>query len=116
MVKRFDPTKPVQTRDGSKARILCTDCKDALGTIVALVTADDGSESMGQFGDTGRKKHSCSALPGDLVNIPEKLTGWINIFYSQIHNTQQIAAAMHSHERPIACIKVEVMRGDGIDG
>ena len=33
----FDPTKPVQTRDGRKARIICTDRVCAQGSIVALV-------------------------------------------------------------------------------
>lgn len=35
-MKAFDPTKPVQTRDGRKARIICTDAKGVL-PIIALV-------------------------------------------------------------------------------
>jgi len=41
----FDPTKPVQTRDGRKARILYTDIKSGY-PIVALTTEPGGVEIM----------------------------------------------------------------------
>lgn len=50
--KPFDPTKPVQTRDGRKARIICTDAASPL-PIVALVT-DKGVEYPTVFTKEGR--------------------------------------------------------------
>ena len=71
-MSNFDPTKPVQTRDGRAARIICADRKMALGTIVALVTNEDGSEShIITCGDTGRRSGYTLDGPFDLINIPD---------------------------------------------
>jgi hypothetical protein len=79
--KQFDPSKPVQTRDGRKARIVCTDRKSAYNiSIIALIQESNGFEfACGYFSD-GR--HEIGAGGGehksDLVNIPEKR--WVNIY------------------------------------
>ena len=40
---KFDPTKPVQTRDGREARIICTDVeRKGDWPIVALIKTSDG--------------------------------------------------------------------------
>lgn len=79
MTKPFDPTKPVQTRDGRTARILCTDYKakrhgrDIMRPILALVATrlDPESEVVYTFCPDG--KHTPEQEMGlDLVNIPEK--------------------------------------------
>ena len=74
---KFDPTKPVQTRDGRKARILCTDrvCKYP---IVALVTRS-GSNIEDVLGFTNEGFWNVKECPDDLINIPEKKTGYIAI-------------------------------------
>lgn len=70
MTKTFDPNKPVQTRDGKKARILCTN-RVGDRPIVALVTSSYSSREYFFFydeeGHSGRGQH-----PTDLVNIPER--------------------------------------------
>lgn len=76
----FDPTKPVQTRDGRKARIICT---DAVGDrpVVALVM-EGGDEFMRRCFESGSFTGGglCSA---DLINIPEEpktIEGWVNVY------------------------------------
>ncbi len=77
-MKSFDPTKPVQTRDGRKVRILCTDhdYKSNLATYSIVGIINGGSPTMwtcsGEF-VYGQPNHA-----SDLVNIPEpkKLRPW----------------------------------------
>lgn len=72
----FDPSKPVQTRDGRKARIVCTDTDNGRGgTILALIddSDGDGNEHPFHYLDTGmwavnRQGHDEGL---DLINIPE---------------------------------------------
>ncbi len=82
---KFDPTKPVQTRDGRYARILCTDFKDAW-PIVAAVATPIGVEAIRYYRENGlvaRNSVPLSATgaiayplvdPDDLINIPEQAT------------------------------------------
>ena len=76
----FDPTKPVQTRDGRKARIICTDLKNPGGeTIVALVYAHDNFEAPILFHSNGRY-HINRENPRDLINAPETKSWWSNAY------------------------------------
>lgn len=80
-MKAFDPTKPVQTKDGRPARIICTDMKRSAYPIVALVN-EGKEERISSFrvdGGSGIFRDS------DLVNIPEEKTGWINIYKGHIN-------------------------------
>lgn len=81
MNKKFDPTKPVQTQDGHKARILATNIK--LGPhnsdmIVALITDRDGFEHSYWYYPNGRSVIDDSTL--NLVNIPVKYSMYLNIY------------------------------------
>lgn len=78
--KKFDPMKPVQTRDGRKARILCTDLEKHPGgaTIVAAISST--YESVWYFQPDG-KAYSGRENPVDLVNIPERTYQYTNMFY-----------------------------------
>ncbi len=69
----FDPTKPVQTRGGRKARIICTDAK-GMQPIVALVTTSDPDvERVERFFLDGRCYSSLEVdSPHDLINVPEE--------------------------------------------
>ena len=70
--------KPVCTRDGRKARIICFDKKDNQCPIVALVDYYDrkDGEAVTTYTNEGffciHKKH-----PNDLMMLPEKKEGWI---------------------------------------
>lgn len=70
--------KSVCTRDGRKARIVCFD-KNNLLPIVALVTGEDGLETVFQYYSNGQA-HEYVEHPEDLMMFPEKKEGWINIY------------------------------------
>ena len=83
MTNKFDPSKPVQTRDGRKARILCTDYKSNLSTIVALVASNlwEGKEDLWFTDETGKKIGGVNPAGKHLINIPE--THEVTIHLSQ---------------------------------
>lgn len=74
----FDPKKPVATRAGAQARIICTDSGINYSPIVALIRLENGSEMIRTYTIDGLwvKDHPMHEV--DLVNIPEK--GYINIW------------------------------------
>ena len=69
--------KPVCTRDGRKARIICFDVK-AKKPIAALITNDDTEEAHFYY-DNGRSDQY-QEYRYDLMMLPEKKEGWINIY------------------------------------
>ena len=81
--------KPVCTRDGRKARIICFDAKGDY-PIVALIESGN-IEGVQQYMIDG---HCTKAMPecyGDLMMLPEKKEGWVNIYRSQIYDTLERA-------------------------
>jgi hypothetical protein len=101
MTKVFDPTRPVQTRDGREARIICTDRKGRY-PLICLVKEQDGTESCisNEVSGYSRDGHTSRF---DLVNIPIKKEGWINVYPgrngwapvvgTQIHESAAMAKA-----------------------
>ena len=77
MTTKFDPTKPVQTRHGLKARIICTD-RVCVQPIVALITDSKGNEQISSFNTSGAFWPNETQAANDLINIPEpkKLRPW----------------------------------------
>ena len=74
----FDPTKPVQTRNGHKARILTTDLNNSY-PIIAAITEPPGIEFTYAYLSDGRAhRHGNSNC--DLINIPEKITHFLNLY------------------------------------
>ena len=90
--------KPVCTRDGRKARILCFDrfCCDEISTIVACVLSKDRKdENVIIYSSDGfmiDKQHPCA---DDLMMRPEKRLGWVNVYKNQIHDTPKSAEEGH---------------------
>ena len=75
----FDPTKPVQTRDGRPARIICTDREHDIDKIVALVSLDPGGEHVSEYRKDGR--YMCAREDAmDLINIPERRSVFWNTY------------------------------------
>lgn len=108
----FDPTKPVQTRDGRSARIICTD-KKGEAPIVALVSAISGdSEITYSFFLDGSFYCDDGTYPLDLVNTPEEKTLWLNVYHDGVvnHLTKEVAERCAGQNR-IACIKVTYKEG-----
>ena len=74
--------KPVCTRDGRKARIICFDSNGGR-PIVALVTeCDDEEEIPYKYHCDG--SYNCQSIPSDndLMMLPEKKEGWVNVYNS----------------------------------
>ena len=70
--------KPVCTRDGCKARIILFDLKDKNYPIAAVVQDKDGDESIRTY--TTEEIYDKGEISGlDLMMLPEKHEGWINI-------------------------------------
>lgn len=89
--------KPVCTRDGHKARIICFDYNGETGDypIVALVHYNKGNKcyervlkytSDGLFNKYGDCQHD-----DDLMMLPEKKEGWINVYENRCYNTKEEA-------------------------
>lgn len=91
--KPFDPTKPVQTRDGHPARIICTDregpqnnLKNNLNwPIIALVRKRSGCEmavsydASGRIGGSQVREHRF-----DLVNVPERVSRFMYLYPPEV--------------------------------
>ena len=73
-----NPSQKVMTRDGRKARIVCTDMKNKQ-PVLALIT-EENREDIHFYSQNGVW---CNDFPNhklDLVFAPIKKKGWINIF------------------------------------
>ena len=89
--------KPVCTREGRRARIICFDYAGETGDypIVALVSYDKGNNCYervlkytpdGLFNKYGDYKHD-----DDLMMLPEKKEGWVNIYKDSVYDTKDEA-------------------------
>ena len=106
--------KPVCTRDGRKARIICKDLKANKYPIVAAVLGADGVEFPHTYTLDGI--YSEGEESGfDLMILPEKKEGWVNlyrgfngIYAKNVFDTKQEALEYISDcETCIATIKIE---------
>ena len=80
--------KPVCTRDGRKARIICFD-RDWDMHIVALVS-DHFGESVHYYLSNGKvdfDKHNDE----DLMMLPEKKEGWVNVYKERCYESKEEA-------------------------
>lgn len=66
----IDWTKPVQTRDGRKARVICTDRKAKEHSIIALITQPCGREDAYIYSTNGRFTNVARGT--DLINVPQR--------------------------------------------
>ncbi len=69
--KPFDPAKPVQTRDGREARIICNDFKNFNNPLIALIKNNNEYESV-IFRKNNGRLHAVFDNDDDLINIEEK--------------------------------------------
>ena len=72
--------KPVCTRDGRKARIICFDVKDDRFPLVAVIKDDKGIECVLSYTNKGNFYYAGAKDNNDLMMLPEKKEGWVNIF------------------------------------
>ena len=72
-----NPSRKVVTRDGSRARIICTDRRDLSYPIIALIETSSGGEIAYTYTKGGRHCTACTGI-FDLFFAPEKHEGYIN--------------------------------------
>ncbi len=118
----FSPTWPHghQTRDGRKARIICTD-RSGERPIIALALWDD-TEALITCRSSGAV-FVHRENPDDLINSPApkrkvRVERWMNVYADGSTNVffDKTQANMHAHEDRIACIHIdrEVEEGEGL--
>lgn len=109
----FDTTKPVQTRDGRKARIICVDRKSHNRPIVALISDADGVERSAYFTADGQW-NSREQGSTDLVNISEETSRWVNFYAGAGYETREIANQNNNRNlQRVAILQVKI-EGDHV--
>lgn len=107
--------KPVRTRDGSKARIICFDKKGVIAPIIALIEDEDGDEGTYFFHQDGRV-YDDRDNDYDLMMLFEKKEGWVNVYndYGTYHSTyiyktekEAISQAGTLAKNYVATVKIE---------
>ena len=73
-----DPSRKVVTRNGRRARIICTDRRNLNYPIIALIETSSGEEMAYSHTKDGRHCADCSDI-FDLFFAPEKHEGWVNV-------------------------------------
>ena len=73
-----NPKRKVVTRDGRNVRIVCTDVKNELYPVLALVD-NWGAEICNSYTKEGRFRPGNEAYR-DLFFAPEKHEGWVNVY------------------------------------
>ena len=94
-----NPTRPIVTRDGRAARVLCTDRISDTYPVVALVRDEEG-EAVRTFHENGE----CFLMdespdPCDLFFAPEpktKKVGWMNVCkYGDVQHFSLVGGVIH---------------------
>lgn len=84
MTNKFDPTKPVQTRDGNKVRIICTDAIGCDFPILALVMVEPGREQLYSYCLNGNWAADGDTRNCDLVNIPPSVVSITTTLFTRL--------------------------------
>ena len=100
--------KPVYTRDGRKARIICFDLKGSRFPIIAAIeTCDKKYESLESYNSDGKRSFGDDD-EDDLMMLPEKKEGWVNVYKDSVYDSEDGALMCRSEsENLIGTIKIE---------
>ena len=103
--------KPVCTRDGRKARIICFDMKGDICPMVAAVE-ENGVEYLYRYDEKGLNCYKESNE--DLMMLPEKHEGWINIVKTEDGGYCCRGAEVHSDYNDAILENINVLNKRGI--
>lgn len=110
--------KPVCTRDGRKARIICWDKKGNY-PIVALIQDNENSEHIEYYTENGIFSNGGNEKNRDLMMLPEKKEGWVNVYKSDnnkysallgsayVYKTKAEAELNFDKDNGLAIVKIE---------
>lgn len=96
--------KPVCTRSGKPVRIICFDVKGAKHPIIALVK-EDGYERVCSYMPDGRRFEEEKEWSDDLMMIPERKEGWVNVSKFSLYASKEEALSHKTYDI-IATIKI----------
>lgn len=97
--------KPVCTRDGRKARIICFDKGKQANDffpIIALVETEESGELIINYTNTGHYWSDTRISDNDLVMLLEKKEMWTNVYRERCYETK--AEAMQSKLHSLTCV------------
>lgn len=105
--KPFDPSKPVQTRDGRRVEILKTDlpAKDGGTRIVALVYGNNGFAYVYTYSQSGRFVGSIET-GWDLMNVPEVSKKIVKICLNKDYGNYAAIEEKHYEPRYFGMLEV----------
>lgn len=83
--------KPICTRDGRKARIICFDAKGKQPIIALLEGEKTDKEIIQTYSMNGRYYEFRKEDHRDLMMLPEKKEGWINVYKERCYETKEEA-------------------------
>ena len=87
--------KPVCTRDGRKARIICFD-RMINTPIIALIEGDNHEEVLQCYFDNGRCRFDVTSNY-DLMMLPEKKEGWVNVYTNiEVENSRYCSTTIYA--------------------
>lgn len=107
-----NPSRRVVTRDGRRARVICTDMKSTTYPGVALIEDGSGYEQLTTFSKNGEYAVNESSR-SDLFFAPEKHEGWVSIYRRVINDGYFTDGIFDSEEKAkerggsIATVKIE---------
>lgn len=110
-----NPDTKVVTRDGRSVRIICTNKKDEIYPVVALVQDNNSNCEKTRHYTIGGKWIMEDDNSEDLFFAPEKKEGWVNLFKinstittGEVYNTKEEAkSAVVGSSIYISTVKVE---------
>ena len=79
--------KPICTRDGRKARIICFDAKGNY-PIIALI--DNTTKETDLHYTLSGRAHVYTEADYDLMMLPEKKEGWVNVYREESNNNERL--------------------------
>lgn len=100
--------KPVCTRDGAKARIICFDAKSD-APIIALITANDGTETTFDYLSDGTFFNSENP-DNDLMMLPEKKEGWVNVYKDGLLGARVYKTRKEAYDIASPCDYVDTVK------
>ena len=106
--------KPVCTRDGRRARIICFDMNSFNNhIIVALITEENGTESIYSYTSEGKWKET--KTENDLMMLSKKKEGWVNIYKSDNGTYYTGAIFYEKNDALVNTAEIEITTGIPID-
>ena len=105
--------KPVYTRDGRKARIICFDAIGYRQPVIALITNFDGKEDIETYYLDGRFNDDINDISDyDLMMLPEKKEGWVNVYKGGLLDTKSYPTKKEAFDKAcpedyVATVKIQ---------